>query len=161
MSNIDENPFLESLPITAECVAAQLEKLGAVDDATAERQIAAACNAGKSDTPRVDALVLWYYQDALALMPDGRLPEHRVKPSMQIAITQVKGIMQLARDLEKECARLREALTELDNIANAKRFDRDCFYDDTSFADWARNRAQDTAAKIRQALAPADKDGHA
>jgi hypothetical protein len=40
-----------------------------------------------------------------------------------------------------EVERLR---AELENIANAKRFDRTCFDDDTSFADWAQSRARFT-----------------
>ena len=31
---------------------------------------------------------------------------------------------------------------ELENIVNARRFDRDIFFDDTEFADWAQNRAR-------------------
>jgi hypothetical protein len=38
----------------------------------------------------------------------------------------------------------RGALDELSNIANAKRFDRETFADDTEFADWAQNRARHT-----------------
>jgi len=34
------------------------------------------------------------------------------------------------------------ALKELSNIANAKRFDREYFEDDTSFADWVQSRAR-------------------
>ena len=35
---------------------------------------------------------------------------------------------------------------ELENIANARRFDRGAFRDDTEFADWAQNRARHAAA---------------
>jgi hypothetical protein len=35
-----------------------------------------------------------------------------------------------------------ELLAELGHIAHAKRFDRDKFDDDTSFADWAQSRAR-------------------
>lgn len=47
-----------------------------------------------------------------------------------------------------------EAAKELENIANAKRFDRECFADDTEFADWAQSRARHYAA-IASALADA------
>lgn len=40
-----------------------------------------------------------------------------------------------------------EALQELNNIANAKRFDRETFADDTEFADWAQSRARHTLAR--------------
>jgi hypothetical protein len=36
------------------------------------------------------------------------------------------------------------ALNELINIANAKRFDREMFADDTEFADWVQSRARHT-----------------
>ena len=44
-----------------------------------------------------------------------------------------------ARGLEREADALR---AELMNLANAKRFDRDTFQDDTEFADWAQSRAR-------------------
>jgi hypothetical protein len=45
------------------------------------------------------------------------------------------------RNLRAQVATLR---AELSNIANAKRFDREYFDDDTSFADWAQSRARFT-----------------
>ena len=45
----------------------------------------------------------------------------------------------VARDIENEADELR---AELMNIANAKRFDRERFADDDSFADWAQSRAR-------------------
>lgn len=45
------------------------------------------------------------------------------------------------------------AVQELENIANAKRHDRDHFQDDTEFANWARSRCQFTLEKIRVSAA--------
>jgi len=42
------------------------------------------------------------------------------------------------------------ALVELGYIANAKRFDREKFDDDTSFADWAQSRARAAITKERK-----------
>lgn len=39
-------------------------------------------------------------------------------------------------------ARVEKLEGELSNIANAKRFDRERFGDDTDFADWAQSRAR-------------------
>jgi hypothetical protein len=39
------------------------------------------------------------------------------------------------------------AVRELENIVNAKRFDREVFDDDTGFADWVQSRARFTLAK--------------
>lgn len=60
-----------------------------------------------------------------------------------------------ARRAEAECDRLR---AELANIANAKRFDRKTFDDDTAFADWAQSRARaaiDAARKENAGTKPA------
>jgi len=51
--------------------------------------------------------------------------------------------------------RLEGARDELSNIANAKRFDREKFDDDRSFADWAQSRARHRLA----ALAATAKEG--
>lgn len=40
-----------------------------------------------------------------------------------------------------------ELLAELQNIANAKRFDREAFESDTAFVEWARSRARYAIAK--------------
>ena len=45
-----------------------------------------------------------------------------------------------------------DLLAELMNIANAKRFDRERFENDTAFADWAQSRAR---AAIAEFLKPA------
>lgn len=42
-----------------------------------------------------------------------------------------------------------QAVTELQNIVNAKRFDRETFADDTEFADWAQNRARHILARAK------------
>jgi hypothetical protein len=49
----------------------------------------------------------------------------------------------------------RDAEQELLNIANAKRFDRECFSGDTEFADWAQSRCRYTLAS-RQPASPAE-----
>jgi hypothetical protein len=41
-----------------------------------------------------------------------------------------------------------DATAELRNIADARRFDRTCFDDDTAFADWAQNRARHCVERI-------------
>jgi hypothetical protein len=43
-----------------------------------------------------------------------------------------------------------QAIAELNYIANAKRFDRDRFDDDTSFADWAQSRARHTLTLLSE-----------
>ena len=53
--------------------------------------------------------------------------------------------------LAAQRARIAELEGELSNIAQARRFDREAFRDDTEFADWAQSRARHRAA----ALAPA------
>jgi hypothetical protein len=42
----------------------------------------------------------------------------------------------------------REAARELSNIANAERFNRERFRDDTEFADWAQSRCRHTLSRI-------------
>jgi hypothetical protein len=42
-----------------------------------------------------------------------------------------------------------EAVTELQNIVNAKRFDHETFADDTEFADWVQSRARHTLARAK------------
>ena len=42
---------------------------------------------------------------------------------------------------------------ELHSIANAKRFDRSRFVDDTEFADWAQNRARAALGSLTQSYA--------
>lgn len=39
------------------------------------------------------------------------------------------------------------AIRELDNIVRARRTDRECFDNDTAFADWAQSRARHTLAE--------------
>jgi hypothetical protein len=41
-----------------------------------------------------------------------------------------------------------EAISELMNIVHAQRFNRDCFQDDTDFADWAQSRCRHTLASL-------------
>lgn len=48
-------------------------------------------------------------------------------------------------------ARAPMLLAELQNIANAKRFDRTVFEDDTSFVDWAQSRARAAIANVGSA----------
>lgn len=43
-----------------------------------------------------------------------------------------------------------EAVTELQNIVNAKRFDRDTFANDTEFADWVQSRARHTLGRAKE-----------
>ncbi len=50
----------------------------------------------------------------------------------------------LAKRAEEAEGKLCAARDELGNIANAKRFQRDHFRDDTEFADWAQSRARFT-----------------
>jgi hypothetical protein len=42
-----------------------------------------------------------------------------------------------------------EAVKELQNIVNAKRFDHETFADDTEFADWVQSRARHTLARAK------------
>lgn len=42
------------------------------------------------------------------------------------------------------------AIRELENIVNAKRFDRERFDSDTGFADWVQSRARHTLAECRK-----------
>jgi hypothetical protein len=50
---------------------------------------------------------------------------------------------------DEEIARLRLCRQELLNIAQAKRFDRGAFRDDTDFADWAQTRCRFTLEKTQ------------
>lgn len=43
-----------------------------------------------------------------------------------------------------------EAMRELENIVNAKRFDRKMFRDDTEWADWAQSRARHTLSRMKR-----------
>lgn len=45
-----------------------------------------------------------------------------------------------------------QAVAELENIACAKRFDRDIFADDTAFSDWAQSRARFALENIRKGV---------
>jgi hypothetical protein len=54
----------------------------------------------------------------------------------------------LAAELDAARAALEAATAELRNIAEAKRFDRERFDDDTTFADWAQSRARHRLAAL-------------
>jgi ribosomal protein L44E len=60
--------------------------------------------------------------------------------------TQVKALQQVNEAQSESGAR--EAARELSNIANAERFNRERFRDDTEFADWAQSRCRHTLSRI-------------
>jgi len=59
-----------------------------------------------------------------------------------------------ARRIKTLCEVAPELLAELQNIADAKRFDRKHFGDDTAFSDWAQSRARAAIAKAEPDVAP-------
>lgn len=72
-----------------------------------------------------------------AWVVDAMLAANNIGRAIQSRVTEA------AFDAVNRNADLGEAATqELRNIAEAKRFDRERFDDDTSFADWAQSRAR-------------------
>jgi ABC-type Na+ efflux pump permease subunit len=91
--------------------------------------------------------------------------EESVRAQLEAAreeVAEVRRVANAAKELvvinreERDAAqaRVRVLEEELTNIAQARRFDRMYFDDDTAFADWAQSRARWTLGKADAALAP-------
>jgi hypothetical protein len=69
------------------------------------------------------------------------------RPGTSTELLLAMGVLEHLRCAPSESG-AREAARELSNIANAERFNRERFRDDTEFADWAQSRCRHTLSRI-------------
>ena len=71
-------------------------------------------------------------------------------PSVEATVKHLKdGLSEATCTAEQARATAMESLSELQNIANAERFNRERFSDDTAFADWAQSRLSQSPRRPR------------
>lgn len=88
--------------------------------------------------------------DAYTLISGGEQVSSTFSP-LKICDDDVPLFTSQPAQAEKDQRVIEAAVQELRNIADAKRFDKKCFDDDTTFADWAQSRARFTLAEFDKA----------